>query len=152
MAKLKDELAPQRWHNNQHVAAINTLFTAQWLKERLAQELAKYNITLQQYYVLRILRSVHPDGISSAEIRKRMMDDSSDISRIISRLVKLKYVRRKASKADKRVTEIHLTFRGLELIGQLRGIDRFYKSKLTKALTEEEAQLLSALLDKVRTC
>jgi hypothetical protein len=37
------------------------------------------------------------------------------------------------------------------LLGQIRSVDKFTKDELPKRLTNEEAQLLSALLDKVRT-
>jgi len=40
--------------------------------------------------------------------------------------------------------------RGLELLGQIRVIDKFYKDKMPQKLSDEDAQLLSALLDKSR--
>jgi DNA-binding MarR family transcriptional regulator len=63
----------------------------------------------------------------------------------------LGFVERKGSKEDRRVTHIFLTLRGLELLGQIRSVDKFTKDELPKRLSTEEAQLLSALLDKVRT-
>jgi DNA-binding MarR family transcriptional regulator len=84
-------------------------------------------------------------------IRERLLDKTSDVSRLVDRLVKLGYVERKGSKDDRRVTRIFLTLRGLELLGQIRSVDKFTKEELPKRLTAEEAQLLSALLDKVRT-
>jgi DNA-binding MarR family transcriptional regulator len=106
---------------------------------------------MQQYNVLRILRGAHPEGLAIGVIRERLLDKTSDVSRLVDRLVKLGYVERKGSKEDRRVTHIFLTLRGLELLGQIRSVDKFTKDELPKRLTNEEAQLLSALLDKVRT-
>jgi DNA-binding MarR family transcriptional regulator len=80
-----------------------------------------------------------------------LLDRTSDVSRLVDRMVKLGYVERRASQEDARVKKIFLTLRGLELLGQIRSVDKFTKEDLPKRLTDQEAQTLSALLDKVRT-
>jgi DNA-binding MarR family transcriptional regulator len=88
--------------------------------------------------------------MASARIRERLLDKTSDVSRLIDRLEKSKLIERQTSKEDKRITEIYLTLRGLELLGQIRSVDKLHKVQLPKSLNDEEAQLLSALLDKMR--
>ena len=63
---------------------------------------------------------------------------------------KLGLIERRQNRDDKRISEIYLTLRGLELLGQIRVIDKFYKDKMPQKLSDEDAQLLSALLDKSR--
>jgi DNA-binding MarR family transcriptional regulator len=99
---------------------------------------------------LRILRGAHPLGLSSARIQEKLIDRKSDVSRLINRIEKLGLIERRQNKKDKRVSEVFLTLRGLEILGQIRVIDKFYKDKMPLKLTDEEAQLLSALLDKSR--
>ena len=65
---------------------INILYTYHWLKGRISEALAPYKITMQQYNVLRILRGSHPKGMAAARIRERLLDKTSDVSRLLHRL------------------------------------------------------------------
>lgn len=98
-----------------------------------------------------MLRAAHPEGLVAGVIRSGLLDRTSDVSRLVDRMVKLGYVERRAIQEDGRVKKIFLTLRGLELLGQIRSVDKFTKEDLPKRLTDQEAQTLSALLDKVRT-
>lgn len=150
MRKLQDELNKRKWRNGHQLAMTNVLFTAQWLKEQFTQALEPYRITIQQYHVLRILRTMHPEGMSSTQIQQQLLDKTSDVSRLIARLYKLKLIKRRKSKEDGRITNLFLSYRGLELLGQIRAVDKIDKVMLPEHITEEEAQMLSALLDKMR--
>ena len=150
MKSLQDEIQQRKWQNHQQMALINVLYTYNWIKDKMTEALKPYKITMQQYNVLRILRGAHPDGMAAARIRERLLDKTSDVSRLLDRLEKSNLVERQSSKEDKRVTEIFLTLRGLEILGQIRAVDKLHKEQLPKVLSDEDAQLLSALLDKVR--
>jgi DNA-binding MarR family transcriptional regulator len=146
MKSIEEEVQQKKWHNDQHKAVINILFTYHVFKENMSSLLKPYKISFQQYNVLRILRASHPKGISSVFIQNR----KSDVSRLINRIEKLGLIERRQNREDKRISEIYLTLRGLELLGQIRVIDKFYKDKMPQKLSDEDAQLLSALLDKSR--
>jgi len=150
MKSLQEEIQQRKWQNDQQLALVNVLFTYHWLKDRMSEALKPYKITMQQYNVLRILRGSHPKGMAAARIRERLLDKTSDVSRLLDRLEKLNFVERQNSPEDKRVTEIFLTLRGLEILGQIRSVDKLHKEYLPKVLSDEDAQLLSALLDKMR--
>ena len=108
---IQEEIQQRNWHNDQQVAVINILYTYHWVKGRISEALAPYKITMQQYNVLRILRGAHPEGLAIGVIRERLLDKTSDVSRLVDRLVKLGFVERKGSKEDRRVTHIFLTLR-----------------------------------------
>ena len=150
MKSLQEEIQQRKWQNDQQLALINVLYTYHWLKDQMTEALKPYKITMQQYNVLRILRGAHPDGMAAARIRERLLDKTSDVSRLLDRLEKNNLVERQASKDDKRMSEIFLTLRGVEILGQIRSVDKLHKEQLPKSLNDEEAQLLSALLDKMR--
>ncbi|MDG1252517.1 MAG: MarR family transcriptional regulator [Schleiferiaceae bacterium] len=150
MKSLQEEIQQRKWQNDQQLALINVLYTYHWLKDQMSEALRPYKITMQQYNVLRILRGSHPQGMAAARIRERLLDKTSDVSRLLDRLVVNNLVERQASKEDKRITEIYLTLRGLEILGQIRSVDKLHKEQLPKTLNDEDAQLLSALLDKMR--
>lgn len=150
MKSLQEEIQQRKWQNDQQLALINVLYTYHWLKDQMSEALRPYKITMQQYNVLRILRGSHPQGMAAARIRERLLDKTSDVSRLLDRLIVNNLVERQASKEDKRITEIYLTLRGLEILGQIRSVDKLHKEQLPKTLNDEDAQLLSALLDKMR--
>ena len=87
--------------------------------EQLAELLVPYNITPQQFNVLRILRGAGDDGLACAEISKRMITKDSDITRLLTRLENLKLIVRKRLKADRRVILTRISQQGLVLLKQL---------------------------------
>ncbi|RMG69070.1 MAG: MarR family transcriptional regulator [Bacteroidetes bacterium] len=130
-------------------AAVNLLYTNNWLIGHQKELFKPFGITLQQYNVLRILRGQHPDPISTSEIRDRMLDKMSDVSRIVDRLVRKQLVVRRPCKADKRLVDVFISEQGLALLRELDHLDTDFDSVL-KGLTKEEADLLNELLDKAR--
>lgn len=129
--------------------AVNLLFTHNWFIQIQKQKLKPYGITLQQYNVLRILRGQFPEPVSTSLIRNRMLDRMSDVSRIIDRLVKKEWVERKTCKSDKRLVDVVISHKGLELLEQIDSVQREMDEVLGN-LNEEEAAQLSGLLDKLR--
>jgi DNA-binding MarR family transcriptional regulator len=105
---------------------------------------------MQQYNILRILRGSQPNPLSTLQIRERMIDKMSDTSRIVDRLILKKLVTKKTSKMDSRLVEVRITEKGLELLAQLDDTDHKIASYLAN-LTEEEATLVSNLLDKMHS-
>ena len=83
------------------------------------------------------------------QIRDRMLDKMSDTSRIVDRLIKKELVDKTICATDKRLVDISISTKGLQLLEQLdfRNSDI---DNLLHNLTSEEAIQLSLLLDKVR--
>lgn len=87
--------------------------------EQLTELLAPHSITPQQFNVLRILRGAGDDGLACAEISKRMITRDSDITRLLDRLEKLKFISRKRLKTDRRVILTRISGQGLVLLKEL---------------------------------
>jgi DNA-binding MarR family transcriptional regulator len=66
---------------------INLLYTASWLQSKQQDFFKPYGITAQQFNILRILKGQHPKSISATEIKLRMLDKNSDVSRLLDRLL-----------------------------------------------------------------
>jgi DNA-binding MarR family transcriptional regulator len=142
------EIQTQNFRNEFQKVGVNIIFTANWFTERFKQILDDYDITNQQFNILRILRgSKRP--LSTLQIRDRMLDKMSDTSRIVDRLVKKELVEKTVCETDKRLVDIRITDKGLALLLELdaRNEDT---DKLLKGLSQEEAQQLNHLLDKLR--
>ncbi len=142
------EIQTQNFRNEFQKVGVNIIFTANWFTERFKQILDDYDITNQQFNILRILRgSKRP--LSTLQIRDRMLDKMSDTSRIVDRLVKKELVEKTICEADKRLVDIRITDKGRALLLELdnRNEDT---DNLLKGLNQEEAQQLNHLLDKLR--
>lgn len=147
--KIEDEIKQTKFRDAYQKLAINLLFTAGWLESRQQDFFKPFGITTQQFNILRILRGQHPNQISGVEIKSRMVDRNSDISRLLDRLLKKGLIHKTQSESDKRATNISIAESGLELLAR---IDERLQS-LEKGhfqLTEDEAIQLSSLLDKAR--
>ncbi len=127
---------------------VNIIFTHNWLTNMQKQAFKSLDITLQQYNVLRILRGQHPNPISTSEIRDRMLDRMSDVSRIVDRLVKKEMVLRKTCKKDKRLVDVMISAKGLDLLQQVE--TQQHLKHLALHLSAEEAEKLNELLDQLR--
>jgi DNA-binding MarR family transcriptional regulator len=145
---IEKEIQTQNFRNEYQKVGVNIIFTANWFTERFKQILDDYDITNQQFNILRILRgSKRP--LSTLQIRDRMLDKMSDTSRIVNRLVKKELVEKAICEADKRLVDIRITDKGMALLLELdnRNEDT---DNLLRGLNSEEAQQLNHLLDKLR--
>lgn len=148
--KLEEAIHQKKFKNEWHKAIINIMYTHNFVVSKIKKVLKEYDITMQQYNVLRILRGQHPKPITTSIIRERMLDKMSDASRIVDRLCKKGLVDRATCANDKRLVDVIINEKGLNLLGQ---IDlRSDEINLTPSnLNEEEAADLNELLDKIRT-
>jgi DNA-binding MarR family transcriptional regulator len=145
---IEKDIQQPNFRNEFQKMGINIIYTANWLNERIASFLAKEDITLQQYNILRILRGSEVP-LSTLQIRERMLDKMSDTSRIVDRLIVKDLVQKSACKADKRLVDITLTEKGIQLVNKLDLYNDQIDATL-KGVSEAEANTLNQILDKLR--
>jgi DNA-binding MarR family transcriptional regulator len=145
---IEEEIKQQKFKSDHQKALINLLYTASWVQGKQQDFFKSFKITAQQFNILRILKGQHPQSISATEIKSRMLDRNSDVSRLLDRLVGKELVTKRTCPNDKRATDVNIAEAGLEL---LKTLDK-YQSQIdgVLSLTEEEAGQLSNLLDKSR--
>ena len=115
----------------------------------MGKELKTFDLTHEQYNVLRILKGKHPEQMCVRDIASRMMEKSSNVPRIVDRLVTKKWVKRSTSAIDKRETVITLNPAGLEVLeSSTKKIDQLLTDLIT--LNDNEANQLNNLLEKLR--
>jgi len=136
------------FRNSRQKAMVNLIYTNNWVQDQIKLQLKPYSITLQQYNVLRVLKGAGKP-ISTSAIRGRLLDKMADTSRLVERLCQKGFVERNGCEHDKRLVDVSLAPKGEKLLTSLKaidpGLDRIFQN-----LTEEEAELLSGLLDKAR--
>lgn len=147
---IEKDIHQKTFQNAKQKAIINLLFTSGWAIEKMKEFLADEDITHQQFNILRILRGSHPQPLSTLQIRERMIDKASDTSRIVDRLVLKELVEKRTCPADKRLVDVTITDKGQDLLKRLDD-EQEKMDAVTGNLTEEEAEQLSSLLDKLRS-
>ena len=147
---IEKDIHQVKFTNGKQKAMINLLYTYGWIMERIKNFLASEDITHQQFNILRILRGSHPQPLSTLQIRERMLDKMSDTSRIVDRLVLKGLVKKSVCPADKRLVDVIITDKGQKLLKKLDH-EADLIDEVMGTLTEKDAEMLSMLLDKLRT-
>jgi DNA-binding MarR family transcriptional regulator len=147
---INKEIHQQHFRNEKQKAMVNILFTYGWLMERIKNILLDDDITVQQYNILRILRGSNPVPLSTLQIRERMIDKMSDTSRLVDRLVVKKLVKKVISRQDRRLVDVTITARGMNLLKKLDKRQEEIDS-IVGNLSEKDSNNLSKLLDKIRS-
>jgi DNA-binding MarR family transcriptional regulator len=147
--KIEDEIKQPKFRNAHQKAVINLLYTANWLIDKNNAFFKSYRITNQQFNILRILRGQHPTKISGTEIKNRMIDKNSDVSRLLDRLIVKKLIEKSQCPNDKRAADVIITQSGLDLLAEIdKKMDQTDNDVMN--LSPQEAEQLSQLLDKSR--
>jgi DNA-binding MarR family transcriptional regulator len=136
---------------NPHLnAAVNIKITNGWVCNLQDNFFKAYQLTHQQYNILRILKGQYPKGISIMEIKRRMIDKMSNVGRLVEKLQQKGYVERVENFNDRRVIFVHLTEVGLALLADIQAIHFETMREYFNNITEQEAVELVRILEKMR--
>jgi MarR family 2-MHQ and catechol resistance regulon transcriptional repressor len=136
-----------KFKNAKIKALINIKYTANWINSHENEFFRPYGISPQQFNILRILRGAG-EPIKVQIIKDRMIERAPNATRLMDKLCDKDLIERVRCEHDRRVVFISITKEGLKL---LETIDQNNdKLNFLKNLTEEEATILSDLLDKLR--
>lgn len=145
---INKDINQRKFRNEHQKAMINLIFSYNWLMENTRKQLDQFDLTNQQFNILRILRGAG-EPLSTLQIRQRMLDKMSDTSRIVDRLVKKELVQKVICNADRRLVDVTITDKGRELLSKMDSHEADWDN-LLKNLNESEASQLNLLLDKLR--
>ena len=146
---IEEDIQSTNFEDNYHKMVINFAYTSGWINNQMRPEFEKFNLTQQQFNILRILRGQYPKPATINLLKERMIDKMSDASRIVDRLVQKNLVSRCTNSRDRRAVDIRISDEGLEVLKKMDGTIKT-KDFFKENLTEEEAGQLSDLLDKMR--
>jgi DNA-binding MarR family transcriptional regulator len=148
MPSIEDLIQQSKFRDEKHKAIISVIYTSNLLSNFHDSYFKQFNLTSQQYNVLRILRGQHPKPATVNVIRERMMDKMSDASRIVERLRKAGFVERVVCKEDRRAVDVQITQKGLDVLTEIDNHDEKI-DKPAQLLSQQEAEQLSQLLGKM---
>lgn len=128
---------------------VNLLYTHSYLVAFQSAVLKPYDLSPEQYNVLRILRGQQGKPVTVAAIQERMLNKMSNASRLIDKLQAKNLVKRVACPANRRKVDVGITDEGLQLLHLLEHhVTEVNKNAVH--LSEEEVLQLNTLLDKLR--
>lgn len=148
--KLEDAIHQSKPFASQHEKAIvNIIYTHGWLNGEMQAYFKKFGLTGKQYNILRILKGANKP-ISTSALKKRLLDKSSDVSRIVSRMASKGLIKKNACETDKRLVDVVLSSKGKSVLDK---VDKHRKSllEIMSGLSKKDAQTLNGLLDKLRS-
>ncbi|MCB0663849.1 MAG: MarR family transcriptional regulator [Saprospiraceae bacterium] len=148
---IEEAIKQKKRFDNEFVRAqVNLVYTASRLNHALLRDLKKFGITTQQYNILRILKGRHPEPMTVKDLAARMIDKTSNASRLVDRLVNKNYVIRELCESDRRRVDVVITEKGIEFVKNISTTLDKHIDERFKNMTLEEAELLNSLLDKLK--
>jgi len=146
---LEEDIRQEKFKSEYDKMMLNILYTGSWLYNRDASRFKPYDITPEQYNVMRILRGSHPEPMMLTDITSRMLNKSSNATRLVEKLRQKSLVRREIREDNRRQVDISITDKGLNMLKKIDGESAEWMSGL-KRITKAEATELNRILDKLR--
>ncbi|MFM2269141.1 MAG: hypothetical protein RL757_2582 [Bacteroidota bacterium] len=128
---------------------VNIELTYGWQSAVIDQRFKDFQLSRQQYNVLRIVRGQHGALLSVNDIKLRMLDKMSNVTRLIDKLEERKLLTRTEGEDDRRVRWVSITPKGRELMDKLDKVIPEITDQFS-ALSHDEASQLTHLLEKYR--
>ena len=146
---LEEEIKQHKFISEHVKAGVNILYTASYINNHQAKIFKKFGLTCPQFNVLRILRGQLPNPATVNLIIERMLDKSSNASRIVEKLRLKNYIERIQCPEDRRAVNVRITKKGLEILKPLDEMENVFFGGLNN-LNDNELTLLNELLNKIR--
>jgi DNA-binding MarR family transcriptional regulator len=128
---------------------VNIIYTNNLITIFHNKIVKEFDISIEQYNVLRILKGQHGQPITINGIIERMLDKMSNASRLVDKLYYKGLVERKQKESNRRACDVTITEKGEEVLNAI-------SDKMTQMMNEhldletEEMRRLNELLDKFR--
>lgn len=110
--------------------------------------LKPFEVSIQQFNVLRILRGQQGNPANLSTINERMVTKMSNTTRLVDKLIAKGFVNRTVCPSNRRKVEILITDSGLKALSQMdEALDKAHDNILVN-FTKPELEQLNQLLDK----
>ena len=129
---------------------LNILYTNNVIGDKFLDILKPYDLSGEQYNVLRILRGQKGNPANMCVIQERMITKNSNTTRLIDKLLLKELVTRNVCPENRRKIEIEITKKGLDVLLELDPKVKEYEENFANNLSAEEVQQLISLLEKYR--
>lgn len=129
---------------------LNILYTQNLIGERFNEVLKCYDLSAEQFNVLRILKGQNGKPCNMMIIQERMIAKTSNTTRLVDKLLLKELVTREICPQNRRKMEILITKKGENLLNELNPKVEENEAFYARNLTEKELEQLNFLLEKFR--
>ena len=136
--------------DNSKKIIMNIIYTQNVITENFNEILKPYDISSEQFNVLRILRGQKGNPANMCAIQERMLAKTSNTTRLVDKLLLKELVTREVCPENRRKIEVLITPKGLNLLEELEPKVKLHEQSFSKNLSEEEMMQLNELLEKFR--
>jgi DNA-binding MarR family transcriptional regulator len=142
--------APKRFDSLAQEVYLGLWRTYDRLRALEDELFARFELTAQQYNVLRLLRAARPDPVPTLTLADRLISRAPDITRMIDRLEERRLVARERQAGDRRVVRVRITDEGLKLVADIAGPLADCHARQLEHLSDADLKRLAALLREAR--
>jgi DNA-binding MarR family transcriptional regulator len=147
--KIEEIIQQKKFKSEQERAMINFFYTSNFITLKQTQFFKKFDISAQQYNILRILKGQYPKAATVNLLIERMLDKSSNASRLVEKLRSKYLLSRVQCPEDRRSVNVVITEKGIELLDAISK-DQKNEVRGMNLLSDKEAKQFNELLDKIR--
>lgn len=126
-----------------HLVLVNNT-----INERIAQALKPFDVSAQQFNVLRILRGQKGKPANLSTLNERMVTKMSNTTRLVDKLLNKGYVDRITCPSNRRKVEINITNKGNVALRKMDKVMDNVEIELLQQFSQEELEQLNLLLNK----
>jgi DNA-binding MarR family transcriptional regulator len=149
--KIEEELKSTIDYNNSTRVILNIIYTQNVISDSFNEIVKQYDISGEQYNVLRILRGQKGQPANMCVIQERMIAKTSNTTRLVDKLLLKDLVTRNVCPDNRRKIEVLITQNGLDLLTELDPKIKLHEESFSKNLNNDELVQLNSLLEKYRT-
>lgn len=129
---------------------LNIMYTQNVISEKFNEILKPYDLSGEQYNVLRILRGQKGNPANMCVIQERMIAKNSNTTRLIDKLLLKEFVTREVCPDNRRKIEVLITQKGLDVLTELDPKVNEHEQFFAANLSKNDLQQLNSLLENYR--
>ena len=137
----------RRFDSLQQEAFLNLWRTYDRLRSLEDELFRNYDLTPQQYNVLRLLRGDHPQAVPTLALAARLVSRAPDITRMVDKLERRGLAERQRPSENRRTVQVAITKSGLQL---LRSLDQPLRACHGRQLGHLSAKELKEFIQLLR--
>ena len=137
--------------DNAKKVILNIMYTQNVIQDHFNELIKPYDLSGEQYNVLRILRGQKGKPANMCVIQERMLAKTSNTTRLVDKLLLKEFVTRNVCPDNRRKIEVLITQKGLDVLKELDPKVDEHEKTFADNLKPEELTFLNQLLEKYRT-
>lgn len=141
----------RRFDSPEQEAFLNLWRTYDRLRAFEDELFASFELTPQQYNVLRLLQAEHGESLPTLTLAERLVSRAPDITRMLDKLEQRQLITRTRSELDRRTVLVGIGAAGKALVERIAGPLRECHARQLGHLSATELKALTSLLKAART-